>query len=325
MEEKRIWITWENQRRNKTLSQELNAELFEIVIKRGRLIRYVVSIFHTMNVVVKKNPDVLFVQNPSLVLTLLSISIKHLFGFRLIVDEHNSGLFPLEGKSRLLNWVARLAARKADFAIVTNTSLANIVENWGGRPLVLPDPLPSQIIKNTPIALDSGPFKVFFICTWSKDEPFLEVLEAARDLGGDFKISISGNWKGKIEQNVVPQNVHLTGFLSDADYVAALEGASAVLVLTTRDHCLNCGAYEAVAAEKPLILSNKEEIRRYFSRGVVYAENEAISIRQSLEDARKNYDELKRGIAELKTQLSHQWVFQKHSVESAIVTKVLGS
>lgn len=320
MEKKKIWITWENQRRNRTLSQELNADLFEIINKRGRVFRYLICTVQTFKIINEKKPDILFVQNPSLALTLISIFLRKIFGFKLVVDAHNSGLYPLEGTSPLLNRLARFAAKSADFVIVTNSALANLVEAWGGRPLVLPDPLPNQVIKGSSFAPETGVFHVLFICTWSRDEPYLEVLKVAEELGEDFRISISGDWKGKVEKDAVPNNVALTGYLSDEDFIAKLEGAGAVLVLTTRDHCLNCGAYEAVAAEKPLVLSNKKEIRNYFSRGVVYAENEADSISQSLREVRENYDVLKKGITDLKLQINQDWVSQKELAEAAILT-----
>ena len=41
---KRIWMTWENQRRNVSLSAELGAKLFVISINANRFIRYPISI-----------------------------------------------------------------------------------------------------------------------------------------------------------------------------------------------------------------------------------------------------------------------------------------
>jgi glycosyltransferase involved in cell wall biosynthesis len=319
MYEKKIWITWEYQRRNKSLSAEIGASLYEIVIGGSRIKRYILSIIETIKVILSEKPTIVFVQNPSIVLALLSLLLKKIFKFKLIVDEHNAGIFPQEGRSRFLNKLAKIIAVNANYAIVTNKQLENILQKWGANPLVLPDPLPNFEHGKIFCRAKTDFFKVLFICTWSDDEPVLSVLEAAKKINKKIKISITGRHEkyGKIKK--VPNNVTLTGFLNDEDFVSELKQSDAVLVLTERENCLNCGAYEAIAAEKPLILSDTLALRKYFDRGVVFTVNDPDSIAQSLDYVYLKNEEIKKEIEILKKELLLRWVKMKSRFDRVLL------
>jgi len=62
---KKIWITWENQRRNRSLSEALGAKLYVFEGgKKAKIARYVSCIVATLNVIRHEKPEILFVQNP---------------------------------------------------------------------------------------------------------------------------------------------------------------------------------------------------------------------------------------------------------------------
>lgn len=315
--QEKIWITWENQRRNRTLSSKLDARLYEIVCNRSRLVRYASSMIKTLKIISAHKPKILFVQNPSIVLTIYCLLIRNLFGYKLVVDAHNAGLFPREGKNPLLNVLARVLARRADFLIVTNANLAGIVKDWGGRPVVLPDPMPA--LEGFPGQQPGGnAFNIVFVCSWSSDEPYAELIEAAAQLGPDYLISITGNWSGKVARETIPANVRLTGFLPEPAYVQLLQRSDLVIVLTTRDDCLNCGAYEAISLEKPLILSNKQALKEYFRHGVIFTDNDSESIRENLRFGCANRENLRKEIGALKKQLLAEWEEQRAGVETTL-------
>jgi hypothetical protein len=312
-----IWITWENQRRNRTLSKRFDADLYEVVFDEERSRRYFLSCIETIKILKKHKPKFLFVQNPSLFLSLLALSLRKIFGYRLIIDEHNSGLYPLEGTNKLLNKIARFVAAKADFAIVTNKNLSDAVEAWGGRPLVLPDPLPDFAGNNTHLK-DDKIFNVLFVCTWASDEPYLEVIEAARVLGGRFKFRITGNPKNKVKNIDIPENVELTGYIEESLYLKYMENSDVVIVLTNRENCLNCGAYEAIAMEKPLVLSETMAIMEYFSGGAVFAKNNCKSIVERLIFVRENEWRLRLDVLNKKKDILKEWEILFQRVQDTI-------
>ena len=131
-----VWITWEIQRRNRSMSLLLGVSLYEMITSRKGFSRYVELVIRTFCLVARKNPNRVFIQNPSIVLNMFILLLKPVFRFRLIVDEHNAGIYPLEGRSRLLNFFARTIVRFADIVIVTNQSLADVCEEWGGLSLI---------------------------------------------------------------------------------------------------------------------------------------------------------------------------------------------
>ena len=63
---KRIWISWETQRRSIELAKKINCELY--IIEAKGVMRYPISIFKTLLIIFKTKSDVLFVQNPTMIL-----------------------------------------------------------------------------------------------------------------------------------------------------------------------------------------------------------------------------------------------------------------
>jgi glycosyltransferase involved in cell wall biosynthesis len=302
------WITWEHQRRNLGVSSGLGVPLFELSFKGGRLKRYVKSLLATARVLATKTPSVLFVQNPSIVLALTAVVWGRLRGRPVVVDAHNAGLTPLEGRSWLLTRAAALVSRHASLTIVSNAALTPIVDAYGGRPFVLPDPIPELPAGVAPDGT-VGKLRVLFICTYASDEPYDAVVQAARALIDDAQVYITGRLKAQHEplRQSAPANVIFTGFLPEDRFIGLLHAADVVMDLTTRDNCLVCGAYEGVAAGKPLILSDSRATREYFSRGVVYTDNTPESIERCLRTALADRSRLADEVAELRTRLVDDW------------------
>ena len=305
----RVWITWEVQQRNRTMSQKVGATLFEVTSARGRLLRYPYQVWRTLQILRRERPDVLFVQNPSIVLSMLAISTKRYFRIsRLIMDAHNAGIYPLEGRIEPLNSLARLIFRRTDITIVTNAVLAGYVTDNGGNPVIVPDPLPDFGVEKCAVsAVPNSPLKAVFICTWGADEPWEEVIEAATGLEGLVNIYITGKYIAAVANRNLPKNIILTGFLHDEAYIDLLRSADFIIVLTKRENCLNCGAYEAVSLCKPLVLSDTSALRGYFSAGAVHAENNARSIAAALGQMADSLNEYSAQVAQLRQHLEEDW------------------
>ena len=297
----RVWITWEKQRRNKTLSAKLDAQLYEFDIRLPFFLRYPVSIGKTISVLLKERPQIIFCQNPSLVLAALALVLSRILNTTLIIDAHNAGLFPLEGRHTILNWMAARICKWTYLTIVSNSELVKHVSALGGRAISIPDPIPDIEAPDT-LPQQKGTFNILFICSWSDDEPFREVINAAKHLENDTYIYITGNSKvfEKEYSEKLPVNVILTGYISDDTFAGMLYACDIVMVLTYRENCLLCGAYEGEAVGKPLILSNTNTLKDYFRKGSIYTENDAISIRNAIHLAKQKRPVLEIEIAELR-------------------------
>jgi glycosyltransferase involved in cell wall biosynthesis len=298
-----IWLTWEIQRRNRSLARAVGARLHELNLAGGRVSRYLRLIPRTFAIVRREQPRVIYYQNPSIVLAALLASMKflRLTRARLVGDFHNAGVNPPAAR-----WLVPWIVRRTDLVIVSNRNLEKPIESFGGRAMSIPDPIPSFDV-DAPSA-DAGLFEVFFICSWASDEPIVEVLKAAliiAERAPGIVVAITG--RPKLERvgwtEAVPANVFLTGFLSEHDFERRLLGASVVLDLTTRDDCMVCGAYEATSAGVPMVLSDNAPTRAYFRRGALFTDNSAASIAQEILNAHAHHAELKRDVMDLKGEL----------------------
>jgi glycosyltransferase involved in cell wall biosynthesis len=215
--------------------------------------------------------------------------------------------------------LARFIQRHADLTIVTNQPLKEHVDGHGGRAFVLPDRIP-RIPEGERRSL-KGRINILFICTYAVDEPFRAVFEAARDLPEDVFIYVTGDFRKKgLDPASLPKNVVLTGFVSEEEYISLLRSVDATIDLTTRENCLVCGAYETVAVEKALILSDTRALRDYFHKGAVYAANTREGIQQAIEDACARREHLKDEVKELKEILEKDWEQRRHALEATMAS-----
>ena len=303
-----IWIAWEKHRRSSEIARVFpDMGLFQFEFDAPRLVRYVVLLARTGKVLLKEKPDIIFVQNPSLVLTVYMIIICKMLGLTCIVDAHNEGVKPFSSK---LNWLLPLYGwihKYADLTVVTNQELAEVVTANGGNPFVLADKLP-EFQEYHPVEL-KGKYNIVYICSFEKDEPYQEVIEAARLLDPNMYFYITGNYR-KASQEIVenaPSNVVFCGYLAEPDYINLLYSCDVIMDLTMIDNCLVCGAYEAVSLGKPTILSDTKAIRHYFSQGAVYTENTAQDIAKSVRYFLDNKKKLKDEVLFLKPHMEKQW------------------
>jgi len=308
---KAIWITWENQRRTNELSKALDVPLYKYLSDRYYLIRLLVLSARTCARLFIARPHMLIVQNPSIVLATVACLLRRIVGYTLVVDRHSN--FRLERmhlrslKEMVFQMLSRYTVKKAHLTIVTNEFLKNVLEDWGGRGFVLPDKLP-QLPLAEKVQL-TGKNNIVFVCSYSGDEPVTEVIEAARLCDPSTVIHITGDNR-KLEKDVLdsaPPNVRFTGFLNEKDYQSILLSCDAVMVLTTAEHFLLCGAYEAVSLDQPLILSDKETLRNYFNKGVVFAKNDAKNISKAIRTAIREKECRQKEIGKLASDLPESW------------------
>jgi glycosyltransferase involved in cell wall biosynthesis len=155
----------------------------------------------------------------------------------------------------------------------------------------------------------AGHRNVLVISSFSDDEPLAEVMQAATLLDiPDVRLYVSGNpSRSPVDwASLAPENVVLTGYLSASDYVNLLFAVDAVMVLTTADHTMLCGCYEAMAAGKPLITSDKPVLVDYF-RGAEFVAADAASILAGLQRVLADLARYRVRTAEMEARISRDW------------------
>lgn len=309
-----IWISWENHRRTQQLSEALSVELKVFHSSSNRFIRYISLVSITGVYLLHRRPRVLIVQNPSLILTTFACLLRSILKYRLIVDRHTnfrlSRAGDQSGYEKMFRAISNWTLRKSDLTIVTNEFLRKFVADNGGRAIVLPDRIPSIAWTSLPPSKIEGRY-IVFVSTFSNDEPVEAVLNAAQRFNGILYVAVTGRFRSPAHEQklrkIAPSNVIFTGFLDDKDYLALLQHAELIIVLTTIEYCLTCGAYEAVSAGKAMILSDTQAIQQYFSGGAVYCEPTAESIASTINDALSRREELELETKKLRTRLMKDW------------------
>tara|TARA_R110001583_G_scaffold58197_4_gene173712 strand:- start:314 stop:1342 length:1029 start_codon:yes stop_codon:yes gene_type:complete len=294
----RIWISWERQRRTITLSKEFNAELFIVRNKRSGLFRYPELIVKTVQIIFREKPKYVFAQNPSIILAALICFLKKPCKFTAVIDRHTN--FKLTHRnSYKLKWIlfrclSNYSLANADHTIVTNKYLKLLIRNHSRSSSVLPDKIPNLMPANE-LDIRSRKFKLtaFFICTFADDEPYREVFAAFKDFP-EICLEVTGNYDDALDQSEIkglPENVKLLGFVSNQNYIDHLFDCDFTVILTSQEFTLNCGAYESLAAKKPMLLSDTKTIRSYFTFGANYTKLD------SLESVRAGIDSIKVELA----------------------------
>lgn len=319
-----IWITWEDHRRSRELAGAFNAKYTPIIQKGNRYFRYPILTVKTIALLLALKPKIVFCQNPSIVLNSLLCVLKFIFRFYLISDRH-SNFKPQTKASWNPKWVifhmlSKFTIKQSDLMIVTNQFLQNYILESGGRSEILEDKIP-ELLPTEKVSL-TGAVNIVFVSTFSYDEPIEEVIEAAKLLPNNYHIHITGNYKKydnlKHIQEIKPSNVNLTGFLSEADYLNLLSSADIIMVITDQEHTLTCGAYEAVALGKPMVLGNTETIKNYFSQGAVYTPITPKDISNNILICANNKATLQNDVAALSDILHTNWKHRFEHIKSVI-------
>jgi glycosyltransferase involved in cell wall biosynthesis len=314
-------LTWEDHRRMRELCGWLGVELRVLTTPHRGLRRYIALTWETLRLLRRARPTTVFIQNPSLILATVVIAARPFLGrYRIIMDAHNEAIEPFTYATWPIIWLTKRALRKADVTVVTNAALAATVHEQGGTALILPDRLPSAPIEPRPLPmLDT--VSVMVVATYAADEPIAEILDAARKLGEPFRFSFTGN-PAKLAaalRDGATANVRFTGFLPEHDYWQLMADSHVVLDLTLKPNCLVCGAYEALALQKPMVLTGNPATRDLFGRVALFpASDRSAAIEQTLRELRARYDELLDRLASEVPLFTERWDAAANALRNAL-------
>ena len=319
----RIWLSWEDHRRSRVLAKEFCAQYIPVLSRNKSVTKYFMLSVRTIFILIKKRPNVVFCQNPSIFLNTLLCLIKPFFRFRLISDRHTNFKFKYASSYRpkwvLFRVLSNFTIRYSDLVIVTNNFLKKFVECNGGDAVVLPDKIPTFDVSNCNKS-KSVETSALFVCTFSDDEPVIQVVEAFKAFEGRVKLLVTGDTKKSgIDLSIIKgKNIEFLGFVSEYDYMCHMNSVDFVVVLTDMEYTLNCGSYEAVSLAKPMILGRTNTIQNYFYQGAVYTNSDTEEIIDAVDNMIMNFDELKNKVILLKDDLINNWQDSYEIVEKKI-------
>ncbi len=289
-------------------------------------IGYLIQAGQTAKLIAKEKPDVVWYQAPPTFLAHLLAIQKKVTGYPkvIVADYHNAALRSpwsrIPGTAGFLN--------KFGAVVVHNDEIVEAALGCGirrERIVVLEDRTPEIPAIREPQA-DSCRPSFLFPCSFHSDEPVTEVLEAAAKVPeADFLIT------GRLSKSVMkayvsqaPVNVRFTGFLSIEDYNQLLVNCTAVLALTTKEGIQLSAAVEAVAACRPVVLSNTSILRKLFGPASVLTNNTADSLAKACREAIEQQKSLEVRSTELRNSRRLEWEMQAEALKSRLSKEVEG-
>lgn len=221
-----------------------------------------------------------------------------MLGYRFVTDAHYAGIAATNG-SWVVQKVLDFCNRHADLVLVTNKEHHRHVERIRGSALICEDPLPD--IEHYAKGVDEKPKRVFCICSFDVDEPYVQMFIAAGILQAEgYSFCVSGNYKRSGVVREQWPHVNLLGYVSIEEFYLCLAESQVVVDLTMQENCLLCGAYEAMALSKPLVTSRTMALQNYFTGGTVFVRHEPEAIAEGIRKAYSTRSELKQEIEEWK-------------------------
>jgi glycosyltransferase involved in cell wall biosynthesis len=260
--------------------------------------------WQTWRVLRQDRPDIVFVQNPPIFSVLVAFLYARRYGLKYVIDSHTGAFLTLRWRWSL--GLHRMLSRRAQTTIVHNKSQQEIVKRWGCRHCVIAF-IPGDYSFREHFPLD-GEFNVAVISTFQADEPLDVVFNAAGRLPDvTFYVTGDSNCAEPRFLAEAPDNCRITGYLTYEQYVGLVSEVDICLDLTTRNHTLLMGAFEAVSLGTPLIVSDSPILRDYFCLGTVYALNTVEGVCEAVRLAQRDHAALRRDILLLRERLQTEW------------------
>ncbi len=280
--------------------------------------KYVGQWLRTARILRQQRPDAVFVMTPPVIAALPAFWYARRHGKQVVLDAHSAAF--LHPRWRRFQWLQRALCRRAATTLVHAEHIAAFVREAGGHatlvpdvPIVFPDAVPFE----RPVGL-----VIAVVCSFNYDEPIAEIVEAARRLP-DVRFYMTGNPRHfpAAAAGELPPNLTLTGFMSTPAYGGLLRCADAVMTLTTRDHTMLRGAYEAVYQGTPVIVSDWALLRDAFPEGAVHVDNTAAGIVSGVAAMRAGLDGHRAAAARLRQAKLARW----DGIRSAIASRLAGA
>lgn len=268
------------------------------------LFKYLTQTVATLWMLLRTRPQHVFVMNPPGAACVPVWLYATTFGAGYVIDAHTATF--VDPRWRAFVFVQRFFCRRAITTLVTNEHWRSLVQSWGARSDIVQD-VPVRFPQADRLALPDGA-KIAVVCTFTFDEPVEAMFEAAA-LVPDVSFHFTGNAKRLRPELLArrPPNVHLMGFLPDAQYVSLLKQCDAVMSLTTLDHTMQRGAYEAAYLGRPIITSDFGILREAFSMGTTFVTGAPDSIADGVRRTLRDCETLAAQVHELRLRKLARW------------------
>lgn len=285
-----------------SLADDLKGDLVKIPLKNK--FSYFLNFLKTLIIIKKKKYDFLILEIPPLYLIYLILFYKK----KAMVVSH-SNIFLLNNLwHRFQRTILKYLLKKTKGLIIHNEKLLELIENYPVKKLVI-EPPPRKLERKEYFKKNSeNIIKALVALSFGKDEPIKELISCCKELR-NIHFYLTGDYSKFSDYKKFKEikNILFTGYLKREVYEKLLSSVDFVIGLTTRDYTTLQSGYDALGAEKPLLTSDKEVLRKSFLKGAVFVKNEKEDIKRGIKEILESYEELKRGVRELKNLKTRNW------------------
>jgi glycosyltransferase involved in cell wall biosynthesis len=288
----------------------------------SKILKYLFLAIKTFALVIKEKPNIIFVMNPPIFVCIPILAYCTFNKNRGYITDSHASAFSLK-IWKLLFPLQRFFFKKAITNIVTNATHGNIIKKCGGDVTIIGDiPVIYDKIKRYDKLKKS--FNITVVNSFSFTEPVELILEAAKRLT-DINFFITGDLKSASSKvlNSRPENVIFTDFLPNEQYAWLIKNSDVIMTQCTLDNTMQRGAYEAMSFEKPIITSDWQILRKTFYKGTVFVEANVDSIFEGIILMRKQYQQFKNEIIELRKERIDIWKKNKNVILTKIKKKLV--
>lgn len=260
--------------------------------KLNQAVRYIVSILTTLKIILSAQPKLVVMTNLPVFAPMCVLLLRPFLKFELVLDFH-SGAFE-DPFWRKFTPVYKYICKTAPFTIAHNDFDGEILKEFGGNPIYMksiPKEHPKELLQPAPTQTT-----IIVICSFTGDEPIHLMLDAMK-LCPKIEFQITGNFKKVgLEQDTVPENVTLLGFLSYEDYTNAMAKSTAVMTVSIRDKIMQAAVHEALSVKVPVIANKSKTLEEALGDAGVFADVEPESIANACEFVATHAESLREKI-----------------------------
>ena len=324
-QKKIVFVTWADySSRAESIARVLNAELVFIGKVRSNkyllvsFILYFSYAYQNIRILRKLKPDIIIITNTTWAVALVNFLYAKITGTKLVLDSHSCAFDHVFIKYPL--FISKFFAKYSTLSFVTNRSHYDLITQKGGNGMILSDiPFENSFTDKKMVQL-SERFNICYICSFSYDEPYFELIDAAKELN-DVQIYITGNYPVvKINPDDY-KHVKFTGYINNEEYRSLLNSVDAVITLTRNEDTMQRAGSEAVSAGKPLITSDTKMLSNYFTKGTVFVDNTVKGIIDGITKLKNNYDLYSTEILQFQEDRRNKFVNKLNEVKKYLELK----
>ncbi|MBK7105264.1 MAG: glycosyltransferase [Ignavibacteriae bacterium] len=324
-EKKIVFITWaEYGSRMESISIVLNAEpIFIANVRKEKKIwvsafLYFSYAYRNIKILSDRKPDIIIITNTVWPIALVNFLYAKITKTKLVLDSHSCAFDYVFYKYPL--FLSLIFAKYSDLSFVTNQNHLKLVQSKGGKAVILSD-IPFESKFESVKKRDLGnKFNICYICSFSYDEPYFELIEAAKNLP-DVQIFITGNYP---IANITPEkyeHVKFTGYINNYEYRTLLKSVDAIISLTRNEDTMQRAGSESISVGKPLILSDTKMLKNYFTQGTVFVKNTPEEIANGITELRNEFEKYSFEIIKFQKERSEKFDNKLNEIKEILELK----